>query len=311
MTQSSAITIPDASTLAVDTSCIDCSEVELQEDKDFLMEKGENILRIVARAALEVGQEIVEVQERFQERDGTLTKFFESLEISKARAHTWANKYRAYVSYIQLFGDNNAEESFKALPDVAASLIWNLSEEYREALLADIAIGNPPTRKDVEELVKQPEVKLSKAEELLAKARVRKLEAEGIKETATGAEKAEAVANFHNAKASIANFEQQVADLKAQIEEEKLRTAEEAEAKANAEAATALAEKELQKLKFDDAKVRSERVKKLSTTLTVSLPQALADVSKFFAEIDSYDEGTSQHIYNSAKSLANEIADKL
>ena len=110
---------------------------------------------------------------------------------------------------------------------------------------------------------------------------------------------------------SIANFEQQIADLKAQIEEEKLKTAEEAESKKIAEAERASMEKELQKLKFDDAKVRAERVKKLSTTLTVSIPQALADVSKFFAEIDHYPEEVRQHIYNSAKTLANEIADKL
>ena len=55
MNKDTSIIIPDASALQVDTSCIDVSEVTDKKDKDFLNVKGENILRIVARAALEVG----------------------------------------------------------------------------------------------------------------------------------------------------------------------------------------------------------------------------------------------------------------
>ena len=108
-----------------------------------------------------------------------------------------------------------------------------------------------------------------------------------------------------------AQLEQERADMQAQIEEEKVKTAEETEAKKQAEAESARLETELQKLKFDDAKVRAERVKKLSTTLTVSIPQVTADVSKFFAEINCYDEEHRKHIYENAKALADKIADYL
>ena len=88
----SEIIIPDASTLDVDTSCIDVSEVEKQEDKDFLLEKGENILRIVAKAALDIGKELVEIQEYFWEDDANsgsgLTKYYASIGISTNQAST-------------------------------------------------------------------------------------------------------------------------------------------------------------------------------------------------------------------------------
>lgn len=320
MNEASSIIIPDASTLSVDTSCIDVSEVENQEDKDFLMEKGESILRIVAKAALEVGRELVEIQDRFKEEKATgLLKFYESIGLGANKANRWSAKYRAFYAYVELFGEDGATEKFKELPDVAGQRIWSLPTEYREALLADIAIGNPPTSEEVRKLSQKPQVRLSKAEELLEKAKARKEQAdenwEMVKSdpsiVSADPEYKEAAQNRVASGKAIANFEQQIADLTAQIEEEKLKTAEEAEAKKIAEADKASLEKELQKLKFDDAKVRAERVKKLSTTLTVSIPQALADVSKFFAEIDHYPEEVRQHIYESAKSLANTIADKL
>ena len=294
MTNASAILIPEASALDVDTSRIDVSEVESQEDQDFLLEKGENILRIVARAALEVGRELVEVQERFKEEHGRgagLGKFYTSLGITHSQASTWSGKYRCFLAYSELFGESGAEDTFNALPDSIGRLVWRLPAEYKEAILADIAVGNPPTTPELKELQKSPEVKLSKAEELLAQAKARKESATTSRDEA-------------NADISIANFEQQIADLQAQIEEEKLRTAEQTEESARLE-------KELQKLKFDDAKVRAERVKKLSTTLTVSIPQVTADVLKFFAEIDEYPEEVRKHVYENARSLADQIADKL
>ncbi len=297
----SEIIIPDASTLAVDTSCIDLSEVELQEDKDFLVEKGENILRIVAKAALEVGRELVEIQKHFKTEKAHglgLNAYYKSLGISPTQASNWACKYRAYVAYVEMFGESGATETFKSLGDRISTKLWHLPEDYKKAFFEEMNQGNIPSQSEILEVAKDPEVKLTKAQELLAKSKARKQEASDWRERG-------------HASDDIKKYEQQIADLTAQIEEEKLKTAEEAESKKIAEAERASMEKELQKLKFDDAKVRSERVKKLSTTLTVSLPQALADVSKFFAEINDYPEEVRQHIYNSAKVLANEIADKL
>jgi hypothetical protein len=315
----SSIIIPDASTLAVDTSCIDVSEVESQEDKDFLHEKGENILRIVAKAALEVGQQLVEIQERFKTEDprGTgLTNFYESLQLTRSQCQRWSNKYRAYVSYCEIFGAEGATEKFNELGDRAASSIWLLPTEYREAFFSDIAADNVPTEKTVLEVSRRPEVKLTKAEELLAAAKLRKQSADEKWEmvkadpeiTYKDPEYEKTYKGVEQGKNSIAIYEKRIVELQQQIEAERLERAEEEK---NRERVLSALEKDLQKLKFDDANVKAERVKKLSTTLTVSLPQALADVSKFFAEIDQYPEDVREHIYNTAKALANQIADSL
>ena len=95
-----------------------------------------------------------------------------------------------------------------------------------------------------------------------------------------------------------------LADLKAEIEAERLKTTEEAERSARLE-------KELQKLKYDDASQKAERVKRLSSTLTVAVPQVLADLQKFFAEKDLYDEDIRSHLLEQSTYLANYVADQL
>ena len=111
-------------------------------------------------------------------------------------------------------------------------------------------------------------------------------------------------ANAQSASRDVDKYEQQIADLEAQIEEQKLKTAQ-AEEKEKAVAT------ELQKYKFDDAKTRSERVKRLSSSLTVSVPQALADLQKFFAEVDAYPDDVRKHVLENATHLANYIGDHL
>lgn len=313
MTEASAIMIPEASAITVDTSRIDVSEVETQQDKDFLMDRGECILQIIGRAALEVGEQIARVQDRFTaEGEKGLGKYYTSLGITQQKASRWARCYRAYASYVSIFGDDGAIEAIDSLGDVAAAGLYSLPTSYREALLADIALGNPPTAKSIAEISSRKEVKLSKAEELLAAAKVRADKssttwelAKADPEIETGSREYKSAArDVYDAKTSIANFEQQIADLKAEIEKEKLNTAEEAEEKARVE-------KELQKLKFDDAAARAERVKRVSSTLTLSVPQTLADVQKFFAERNEYPEEVQKHLLQQCTLLANYIGDQL
>lgn len=324
MTLTSAIVLPQTQDLEVDTSVIDTSEVTLQKDKDFLMERGTHILRVVAKAALLVGEQLVAIQNHFKQDDNPngvgLGKFYLSLGISPQQAQHWSNKYRAYVAFTEIFGDIEEAKTFENMGAITASKLWGLPTAYRESFLLDIAEGNPPpTSRQLMELGKQPEVKLSKAEELLAAAKKRKevadLKWEAVKADPdisaahTGTDDHDptyqyAYSKQRDAAISVENFEQQIADLQAKVEAEKLKTAEETEEKTRVQT-------ELQRLKYDDASARAERVKRVGSSLTMSIPQTLADTQKFFAEINDYPEEVRHHLVEQATILANYIGDQL
>lgn len=260
--------------------------------------------------------------------------------VGMTTAINWSNSYRAALEMQEklkgLLSPEEIQERADAIPMlVKAKSVTALSTSDRENLYLDIADGQDIGVKDINSMSKQTATRLSKAEELLEAARQRKKVAEErwemVKSDPSIPSKIDGQDNpeYRNAQSAyvteenslntyskkVAELEaklvQERADMQAQIEEEKVKTAEETEAKKQAEAESARLETELQKLKFDDAKVRAERVKKLSTTLTVSIPQVTADVSKFFAEINCYKEEHRKHIYENAKALADKIGDCL
>ena len=291
--------IPKASDLQINVDQIDVSEVTSAEDQAFLIEKGTNILQIVARAALEVGQQIVEVQDRFNETgEKGLQKFYASIGISQGQATRWSSKYRAFCSYIELFGEEGAVQNFELLGDTAAQRLWALPTEYREAFLADIAVGETPTFDEVAEVAARPEVKLSKAEELLAAARARKANADQKWELAkadpavvpNSTEYNNAASDAKAAGKSVARLEEQLERLQADLERK---------------------EAELAKFKFDSDTQRAERIKSLVDALTIGVPQTTADLSKFFAESEFYPDDVKAHMDEQIKMLADLCGDYL
>ena len=317
MTETTSIIIPDAYALTVDTSCIDVSEVESQEDKGFLMDQGEKILKVVARAALEVGRELVAIQERFRENDSKgsgLVRFYESLGLSPTQVSRWTAKYKAFKAYVEIFGevDCEAANKFNDMADRAASNLMALPTEYREAFFADIALGNIPAQDTVEEVCKRPEVKLSKAEELLEAAKVRQAQAEEKWELlkadpqakSTDPEYRSASTAFRQASKIIAKYEDQIKELEQRVLAEEMRNAEYEEREKRVKS-------ELEKLKFDDEATRTERIKRLTNSLTISVPQVMADLQKFFAEKEDYPEDVRSHLLEQSTYLANYIGDNL
>ena len=155
-------------------------------------------------------------------------------------------------------------------------------------------------------------MKLTKAEELLERARRRKAQAEDDWEevkadpeiTSRAPEYKQAHAANINATKTVARLEQELADLKSAIHAERAKADEQAQ----------IAEKltrELDKLKFDDESQRQERIRRLSASLTVSVPQVLADLGKFFTEQDHYPEEVKKHLLEQATYLANYVGDNL
>lgn len=305
------IELYQASDISVDASVIDVSEVESDEDKAFLIEAGTEILEIQAkaeyaikkvvatiqgRANLEMGKTLARVQDRFQEGKtplSTYKKFFASVNVTYSNANLWANAWRATQEFKDIFDGVVEPEKVLECSDTALGRIMTLPKKFREEQLAEVAVGNSPTRREVEELAKQPEVKLSKAEELLAKARARKLQADDNWEEAKADPNVEtnskeyelAIAAKRNNDKAVAKFEQQIAELRALVEEERLKSAKQNEHNAKLEV-------ELQKMKFDDATVRADRIKRVSNQLLVQVPAVLSEVQKFYAEIEHYDNNT-------------------
>jgi hypothetical protein len=328
----SDIELYSASDIQVDASVIDVSEVETQDDKDFLVHQGTAILTIDAkadfaikkivatiqgRANLEKGKVIAEVQDHFHEQDGRgsgLRKWYASISLTASQAVKFAQAYRTTQEFAELF--DGLVDPLKVLEcsDATLNRIQTLPQKFKEEVMAEVAVGNVPTSRDVVELQQKPEVKLSKALELLERAKARKVKADERWEEVKADpeitvnhrvdEYRRAQANANCADKSIQNFEKQVAELTELVEAEKLKTAE-------SEAREAKAQAELQKLKFDDAKARNERIKRLTSSLTVGVPQALADLQKFFAEKDHYPEEVRDHVLEQATQLANYIGDQL
>ncbi|QNJ31513.1 hypothetical protein SynPROS91_01135 [Synechococcus sp. PROS-9-1] len=222
----------------------------------------------------------------------------------------YSNIMRMAVNEAYLMGMQLDDEFALRMPHQVIQLArTKLPEDLAEFVLCEAQDQDePPTCKEIEELATQPTVKLSKAEEVLAKFAAKKEEAskewEEVRGNASNPGYQRVRESLERAERLLKDQSTKVAELEAEIEKEKLNTAEEAEEKARVE-------KELQKLKFDDAAARAERVKRVSSTLTLSVPQTLADVQKFFAERNDYPEEVQKHLLQQCTLLANYIGDQL
>ena len=333
------IELIEASDLQVDASVIDVSEVESQEDKEYLLAAGKEILTIEAkadfaikkivatiqgRANLEKGRVVYEMQRRFgtiteggekgaNNTGGSLAKFYASVGLSPRTANNYSQAYRTTLKFSDLFDGIVEPSKVLAFSDAALRELGRLPESIQEQAFADVAAGEPALKVgEIIELAKQPEVKISKAEELLARARRRKecaderwemVKADPSIEYRTPEYNA-ATNDQQNATKAVARLEQELADLKSAIHAERAKADEQAQ----------IAEKltrELDKLKFDDESQRQERIRRLSASLTVSVPQVLADLGKFFTEQDHYPEEVKKHLLEQATYLANYVGDNL
>ena len=241
----SDIQLIDETALRLDPSVIDVSEVEGADDKAFLMEQGTELLRIDAkadhaikqiiatiqgRASLAKGKVIAQVQDRFHEdftHGAGLGKWYASLGYSASQCSLWANAYRATQEFQSLFDGLVEPEKVLACSDTALAQIQYLPSSHKEELLAEIAVGNVPTKAEVRELSKEPEVKLSKAQELLRAAKIRKADAEQtweevksdpaipslLSDGKRNPEYESAANQAQHAERQVHRYEQQIADL--------------------------------------------------------------------------------------------------
>lgn len=322
----------------VDASHIDVSEFKDEEDQSFLITHGHELLRIDAKAeqakeqickAIDAraddakGKLIYEIQERFHntpELKGGLMRYFHSLgywdkNMEKmglsqpdeyqmlGTAFVWANSYRAALEMQEKLKGALSPEEIQARAsslskNALARIYQSHSEEDRTSIYQDVAAGRVITDKEANEIAKDPSVKLSKAEELLQRARVRKQEAEERWEQvkadpdikSDSPEYNEASCANRSSSRAIENYEQKILDLQAQVEAK---------------------ESELNKFKFDEDLKRGERIKALTSALTVGVPQATADLNKYIRDAEYYPSEVRRHFDDQIKVLADMCGDYL
>jgi hypothetical protein len=325
----------ESAAIQVDSSVIDVSEFSDEGDQAFLITQGHELLRIDAKAdfakeqickAIDQkagdakGKIIYDIQERFKnssELKGGLMKYFHSLgywepAMEKQRlekpvnykplstAFIWANAYRGALDMSEKLGKTMSpeqiQERINSIPqNTLAAAYTGLSSKDREELYKS---DNVPTQSEIREKVKSPEAKLSKAEELLAAARVRKEEAEKRWEQvkkdpetkANSPEYCEASNELSSVSKSTENWEAKVTELQALVDAK---------------------EAELNKFKFDETLQRDTRIKVLTDALTVGVPQATADLNKYIRDAEYYPTDVRRHFDDQIKVLADMCGDYL
>lgn len=323
----------------VDASQIDVSEFKDEQDQSFLITHGHELMRIDAKAeqakeqickAIDAkandakGKLIYEIQERFKntpELKGGLMRYFHSLGYwesstmsrmglekpgdcqSLQSAFLNANAYRAALEMerklVNQLPADQIQDRARSLPaSVLGRIYTSFSEKDRESYYERIAKGEGFTVSEVAADSREPEAKLSKAEELLARARIRKQEAEARWEEVKAnpevspqdREYKTASKMENSAGHAVTDWEAKVADLQAQVEAK---------------------EAELNKFKFDEDLKRQERIKALTSALTVGVPQATADLNKYIKDAEYYPSEVRRHFDDQIKVLADMCGDYL
>ena len=340
------IELIEASDLQIDASVIDVSEVESQEDKEYLISVGTQLLTIEAkanfaikkvvatiqgRANLEKGRVIHEIQRHFGTIDedgesthlpkgGALTRFYRSVGLPPTTAANFAQAYRTTLKFANLFDGIVEPTKVLAYSDRALQEISRLPAEYQEEVLADVAAGNEPlTAKEIITMAKEPEVKLTKAEELLARARRRKEQTqERWEEVKADPQIKPRTTEYETAnKATIAathtvnRLEQEVADLQAALENhEKEKEIAQQVAEENAKRSADL-EAELNRLKYDSETIKEQRRQKVANSLLATVPAVMSDVQRFYADIQDHDKDTVMFLEEQMKLLTTYIHEHL
>ena len=213
--------------------------------------------------------------------NGEWLKFLAEIDIKKETAQSWINAAKLVEGSKDLVG----EEFLFEFGGGALDRIATLPAVIQEAVLEDcVESGKPMGVLDVKELSKQPTTKLAGALERLEEVALRKDDP-----TRNADQK-------RRDTESEAKLLDTIEELKSQIAEEKVkREQQQAEQERLAD--------ELELLKYDDTAAREQRVKRVSNTLIVGVPQLLSDLQKYVAEKDHYDTKTQKSLDDSLDTL--------
>jgi hypothetical protein len=245
---------------------------------------------IRTQAAVAKGQVLNEIRPLFDEGEyeGKWHQFLADLNLRPGTALQWMNSAKLIEEKGAQYGESFLMEfSYGVLNSVQT-----LPEAVKEAVLEDaVEAGKPLSATAISEISKAPQTKLAAVFEKMEAKQARLAELETQSGEAASDER-------YQVKKKLKQYEESLEQLKSQIAEEKIKAEQKAKDTERLEA-------ELELLKYDDEAAREQRVKRVASSLIVSLPAVLSDLQKYVAEKEFYPSKQSKSIDDSIETLVN------
>jgi hypothetical protein len=284
----------DDKNLELDTA-FDTAIEQAREEIHRIDERAEFAISVVTQAirtqaTVAKGRVLLQLRERFDQvpqLDGKWVEFLNSEDITQQAANGWMNAARAVNENSLQYG----EDFLMGFSATALAKVQTLPAVIKEAVLETaVEEDKVPTLKEVEAVGKKPATKLAKALEQLELNALKQVEAENSEDSYPE--------ERYKLRQQEKKLQETIEQLKSQIAEDKIkREQQEKEAeRLNAE---------LDLLKYDDAAAREQRVKRVASSLIVSLPAVLSDLQKYVAEKDHYESKHVKSIDSSIDTLIN------
>lgn len=284
-----------------DTSLIENSWELAAAEIARIDERAEIAIQIITQsirtqAAVAKGQVILDIQQKYGHLPGfevSYTAFAERIGTTLQNVHRWVNAARSVEAHSNVFG----REFMMSLAPKVLSELNTLPSSVQSAMLEDATdAGKKITTTEVAEVKGSTAVKLLTAtEKLEEKQEIVEVATELMNEsrelsgTTNNPEYDALYQQAKNAKNAIETLNDKIATLKSELVGEK------AKAESAAKAQESLT-KELEGLKWDDESTREQRVKRIQSTLTVGIPNVLADLMRFVTEEKHYSDAYKKSI---------------
>lgn len=288
--------------------------VKAEQELKAIDDKADYAIAVVSqsiktRAIVEKGKVLLSLKGNYHttaDFEGTWKDWLATVGLNDRMAQRWMSAAKLVEDTQGVF----SEDAVLNLPYATLDAIQRLPSDYKIEVLEKVEEGEKPTAKEVEQLAKQPEVKLSKAQELLSEARQKRDEkAAVLEEVKADPDISYADPEYNRANAGAAHANKRVEDLEEQTELLRKQLKKQQDLAATEAKARSIAETELESLKFDDVAARNQRVKRIQSTLTIQIPQIMGDIQKFLAEKEHYEAAYQEAIsvlLNDLSSYLNE-----
>ena len=321
---SSDMTTTIPASLQNDIEIMDAAAAELAR----ITERTEFAISVVTQAirtqeAIAKGRILKELRDQIP--DGEWLKFLnrEDVRISHAQSVQYINA----AELVEVAGPIYGEDMLMNFGIGSLDTINKLPMDAKlEVLDKAEQTGKPPSVKETTAIAQKTETKLSKATENLAAAKAKKKEAsENLKKiqadpeiSAKDAECVQATNAEQNAKRSVKTLEDRIVQLEAELtrEQEQKKDLTDSNEQKDADLTQAQAKltktqdqlgrlmEETEKLRFDEDTARSQRIGRVSNQLILTLPQTLADLQKFVADQEHFEEKVRTAITDQIKQLS-------
>ena len=275
---------------------LNCALAHAEAEIARIDERAEIAIQVVTQsirtqAAVAKGQLLLDIRDKYSH----IPNFTQSLEAFSKRIGAPPTTLRNWMAAASAVKKHENVFGKEFLMEQSASSLTRLNglpEKVQEAVLEDsVDDGKLPSTKELKEIANSTPVKLMAAQEKLEES-LRKQEsaaedwelAKADPDCATNSEEyIHMRSSLHVANTSVDTYKKQVEQLKSDLvgEKAKAESARKAQEQLN---------KEIESLKFDDTAAKEQRIKRISATLTINIPQILSDLMKFVAEENEYQD---------------------